>query len=116
MTEIVDEAKLEALAGKVIGDVASALSLLMSYIGDQSGVYDALDGAGALTVDELATKTGLNTKYLLQWLGSNAAAGYVNHHADDERLAAVARTAIDLRQRRPARLYAGIFPGGGFAI
>ena len=103
MTEIVDEAKLEALAGKVIGDVASALSLLMSYIGDQSGVYDALDGAGALTVDELATKTGLNPKYLLQWLGSNAAAGYVTHHADDERFSRSPEQAlIFAREGQPA--------------
>jgi 2-polyprenyl-3-methyl-5-hydroxy-6-metoxy-1,4-benzoquinol methylase len=103
MTEQVDEAKLEALAGKVIGDVAGALSLFMAYIGDQAGVYEALDGAGAVTVDELSAKTGLNPKYLLQWLGSNAAAGYVTYHADEERFSLSSEQAlIFTREGQPA--------------
>lgn len=103
MTEHVNEAKLEALAGKVIGDIAGAMSLFMSYIGDQAGVYDAMDGAGAQTVDELAAKTGLNPKYLLQWLGSNAAAGYVTYHADEERFSLSEEQAlIFAREGQPA--------------
>ena len=64
MTEQIDEAKVEQLAGKVIGDVAGAMAVFMSYLGDQAGVYKAMDGAGALSVDALAGKTGLNPKYL----------------------------------------------------
>jgi 2-polyprenyl-3-methyl-5-hydroxy-6-metoxy-1,4-benzoquinol methylase len=84
VTEAIDETRLNDLIGKVIGDVAGALSLYMAYLGDQAGVFDALDGAGRLTVDELAAKTGLNAKYLHEWLGSVCAAGYANHHAEDE--------------------------------
>lgn len=71
--------KLEALAGKVIGDVAGALSLYMAYLGDQAGLFDAMDEAGSCSIDELAKKTGLNAKYLHEWLGSVSAAGYVTH-------------------------------------
>jgi ubiquinone/menaquinone biosynthesis C-methylase UbiE len=103
MTEQVDEIKLEALAGKVVGDVAAAMSLFMAYIGDQAGVYDALDGAGALTADELAAKTGLNSKYLLQWLGSNAAAGYITHQADEDRFSLTPEQALIFgREGQPA--------------
>lgn len=84
MTEAFDETKLNDLIGKVIGDVAGALSLFLSYIGDQAGVFVALDGAGRLTADQLAAKTGYNRKYLHQWLGSMSAAGYVTLHAEDE--------------------------------
>lgn len=83
MSEAIDQAKVEELAGKVIGDVAGAMSLFMAYIGDQAGVYDALDGE-RLTCAELAAKTGLNEKYLHEWLGSNAAAGYVSYDAASE--------------------------------
>jgi 2-polyprenyl-3-methyl-5-hydroxy-6-metoxy-1,4-benzoquinol methylase len=83
MREAVNETRLNELTGKVIGDVAGALSLFMAYLGDQAGVFAALDGAGRLSVDELAAKSGLHPKYLHEWLGSAAAAGYVNHHADD---------------------------------
>ena len=72
-----DEAKLEALAGKVIGDVAGALSLFMAYLGDQAGLFDALDGKGPMTVSQIADETGLNPKYLHEWLGSVSAAGYL---------------------------------------
>jgi 2-polyprenyl-3-methyl-5-hydroxy-6-metoxy-1,4-benzoquinol methylase len=84
MTETVNEAKLEELAGKVVGDVAAALSLYMAYIGDQAGVYAAMDEAGPQTVEQLAGKTGLNPKYLHEWLGSNAAAGYVSYDPESE--------------------------------
>ncbi|GAA4644098.1 class I SAM-dependent methyltransferase [Pontixanthobacter gangjinensis] len=103
MVENIDQAKLEALAGKVIGDVAGSLSLLMAFIGDQAGVYEALDGAGALTADELSQKTGLNAKYLLQWLGSNAAAGYVTYHPVEERFSLTPEQAlIFTREGQPA--------------
>jgi 2-polyprenyl-3-methyl-5-hydroxy-6-metoxy-1,4-benzoquinol methylase len=80
MPETIDETRLNDLIGKVIGDVAGALSLFMAYLGDQAGVFAALDEAGRLSLAELAAKTGLNAKYLHEWLGSVCAAGYVNHH------------------------------------
>ncbi|WP_439478763.1 class I SAM-dependent methyltransferase [Brevundimonas sp.] len=83
MTEAVDEVVLNDLIGKVIGDVAGSMSLYMAYLGDQAGVFRALDGAGRLTVDSLAAKIGLNPKYLHEWLGSVCAAGYVQHHAEE---------------------------------
>lgn len=83
MSEL-DEARLEALAGKVIGDVAGAISLLMAYIGDQSGVFAAIDKHGPVTIEKLAQHTGLNPKYLREWLGSVSAAGYVTYSPASE--------------------------------
>lgn len=77
MTQPLDESKLNELIGKVIGDVAGSMSLFLAYIGDQTGVFEALDDAGPLTVDQLAARTGLNRQYLNEWLGSVSAAGYV---------------------------------------
>ncbi|MBX7513337.1 methyltransferase domain-containing protein [Qipengyuania sp. GH38] len=84
MSEQIDMAKVEELAGKVIGDVAGALSLYMAYLGDQTGVFEAIDEMGRVSVAELAEHTGMNEKYLHQWLGSVSAAGYVNFHPEDE--------------------------------
>ena len=84
MSEQIDMAKVEELAGKVIGDVAGALSLYMAYLGDQTGVFEALDEMGRVSVAELAEHTGMNEKYLHQWLGSVSAAGYVSFHPEDE--------------------------------
>lgn len=84
MTDVINETVLDDLIGKVIGDVAGSLSLFMAYLGDQAGVFRALDGAGQVTVDQLAAITALNPKYLREWLGSVCAAGYVQHHGEDE--------------------------------
>lgn len=84
MSEQIDMARVEELAGKVIGDVAGALSLYMAYLGDQTGVFEALDEVGRVSVTQLAEHTGMNEKYLHQWLGSVSAAGYVNFHPEDE--------------------------------
>ena len=103
MTEHIDPNKVEQLAGKVIGDVAGAMAIFMSYLGDQAGVYEAMDGAGPLSVDALAAKTGLNPKYLYQWLGSNAAAGYVTHHSDGDLFSLSPEQALVLsREGQPA--------------
>jgi 2-polyprenyl-3-methyl-5-hydroxy-6-metoxy-1,4-benzoquinol methylase len=102
MAEAIDEARLNDLVGKVIGDVAGALSLFMAYLGDQAGVFTALDGAGRLTVDQLAAKTKLNPKYLHEWLGSVAAAGYVTHHEDDTFSLTEEQALVFTREGQPA--------------
>jgi hypothetical protein len=84
MSDAIDAAKLDQQVHKVIGDVAGAMSLFMAYLGDQAGVFAAMDEAGPLTCDQLAAKTGLNSKYLHEWLGSVAAAGYVTFHSHDD--------------------------------
>ena len=79
-----DQAKLGALAGKVLGDTAGALGVLLSYIGDQIGVYRALEEAGPCTAGQLADKCGLNERYLLEWLSATTSLGYVTYEPEGE--------------------------------
>lgn len=83
-SEEINMERVEELVGKVVGDVAGAMSLLMAFIGDKASLYTAMDEAGPSTIDQLASKTGLNPIYLREWLGSNAAAGYVTYDPDGE--------------------------------
>src|SRR3954452_10564782 len=53
------------------GEVVS----LMVHLGDRLGLYRAMDGAGPLTATDLAARTGLQERWLLEWLRSQAAAG-----------------------------------------
>lgn len=77
----IDNAKLEQLQDKVINDVAGSLGLLMAYIGDKLDLYSALLEISPATSDELADNTGMDERYLREWLSANAAAGYVNYDA-----------------------------------
>ena len=69
--------ELESLAAKVGGDAAGALGVLLAYIGDQAGVYRALDELGPVTIAQLAKETTLDERYLQEFLSANAGHGYV---------------------------------------
>lgn len=79
-----DESKFEQLQGKVMGDVGGAVGLFMAYLGDQAGVYKALEERGQCTHEELAQVTGLSARYLREWLSANAAFGYVDYDATND--------------------------------
>ncbi len=84
MSETIDFDKVHEMAGKVMHDVAGAVSLMMAYMGDQAGVFAAMDGEGPMTLEQLVGKTGMEPKYLREWLGSVSAAGYVDFDAENE--------------------------------
>ena len=80
MTEINME-KLDELAGKVVGNANAALAGLLAYIGDQTGVYQAMSDGEPRTADEIAQAAGVDTRYLQELLSANAANDYVNYDA-----------------------------------
>jgi len=51
---------------------------LMIHLGDRLGLYQAMAGAGPLTAAELASRTELHERWLLEWLRCNAAAGLLD--------------------------------------
>ncbi|MDT4332980.1 class I SAM-dependent methyltransferase [Methylomonas sp. MV1] len=77
----VDTGKLEQLQGKVMNDVAGSMGLLMAYIGDKLDLYSALLEISPASSQDLADNTGMDERYLREWLCANAAAGYVNYDA-----------------------------------
>ena len=74
--------KLDELAGKVVGNANAALSGLLAYIGDQTGVYRAMADGEPRTVDEIASIAGVDARYLKELLSANAANDYVNYDAE----------------------------------
>jgi SAM-dependent methyltransferase len=74
-----DQAKLEAFVERIVLDVGTAMRGGLLYIGDRLGLFKALADAGPVTAAQLAERTGLNERYLREWLGSMATAEYVEH-------------------------------------
>ena len=72
--------KLQAFLGKAIGDFGAAVSAVLMLIGDELGLYREL-AKGKLTPAELAQRTGTNERYVREWLGNQAAGGYVDYDA-----------------------------------
>ena len=77
-----NQAKFEELQGRVMGNIGGAIGLLLAYIGDQTGVYRSLEKVGPCKVSVLADETGLDERYLLEWLSANAALGYLDYRSD----------------------------------
>jgi len=60
-------------------DLSAAMLGAMTYIGDQLGIFRALDGAGPVTSVALAKRAGLDERYIREWLGAMTSAGYVTY-------------------------------------
>src|SRR5436309_15396272 len=80
-TEIptIDHAKLEAFVGRAVVDMGAAISGLLLHMGDRLGLYQAMAGAGPMTPASLAARTGTAERYVREWLGNQAAGGYVSY-------------------------------------
>lgn len=93
-----DVRKVEEFAGKVMADIGGAMALLLSYIGDQTGVYRALRDIGPSSARDLAGSAGVDERYLAEWLGGQAAAGYVTYDPATERFSLTPEQAVVLAQ------------------
>jgi len=75
----VDMDKLNVLVGQFVGDLGAAVHAGMVVIGENLGLYKAL-AEGPLDSAELAAKTETEERYVREWLGSQAAGGYVTYN------------------------------------
>ena len=72
----VSEARLQEFLGKAVGDLGAAASAVLVSIGDELGFYKEL-AKGRLTPTALAERTKTSERYVREWLGNQAAGGYV---------------------------------------
>jgi len=83
MSEAIDQDELKRYSFNVWSYKQGEMVSLMIHLGDRLGLYQAMDGAGPLTADDLAAKTGLAKRWLFEWLRGQAAARLLNYHDDD---------------------------------
>ena len=68
----------KTLSEKVLNGVGFGLSVLLADLGSNSGLFDALAAGGQQTAEELAKRTGLVERYVLDWLANQVAVGFVS--------------------------------------
>jgi SAM-dependent methyltransferase len=83
-TEI-DQAKLEAFMGQAVTDMGAIISAPLMLIGEKLGLYKAMAHAGPLTSQEVAERSGAAERYVREWLGNQAAGGYVAYDPASDR-------------------------------
>lgn len=76
----IDENALNAFVEKAVGDLSAGYGGVMVSLGDKLGLYKAMAGAGPLSSQELADRTGCAERYVREWLNSQVAGGYALYH------------------------------------
>lgn len=89
----VDQNRLDAFLGRALTDMGGAMSATLILIGDQLGLYRAL-ARKPMNASELASTTGTSERYVREWLGNQAAGGYVDYDADSDRYSLTPEQAL----------------------
>lgn len=83
--QTIDNDKLDAFLGRIIGDLAACSAGFMTNLGHKLGLYKAMAGQGYLSAAEVAERAGTAERYTREWLNSQAAGGYVEYRPGDQR-------------------------------
>ena len=107
----IDEDKMNAFLGKVIGDFGASLSSVLGYIGQKLGLYEALADSDGLTPEELAAKTNTNERYIREWLINQASGDYVHYDPATGKYSMLPEQAVALTDENSP-----FYVGGGFHV
>jgi len=111
-TPSTDPDKVAVLALRVWGYKQGEVLALMIHLGDRLGIYRAMAGAGPSTAAGLADRTGLQERWLLEWLRSQAAGGLLES-GDGEQFELTPEAAAVLADEESSLWFAaGAFQGG----
>lgn len=106
-----DPDELQQYSLNIWGYKQGEIVSLMIHIGDRLGLYKALEGAGKVTAPELAQQTGLQERWLLEWLRNQAAAKILKYHEDDRFELSPVGAAVLADEENSLAFAAGAFAG-----
>src|SRR5499425_610342 len=106
---IIDRARQEKFVGKVVDQISGTMTTLLAAIGDRLELFKNLAEQGAATSAELASRTQLNERYLREWLGGMATAGYLDYDGPTKRFNLPAEHASVLAQENGPFFVGGIY-------
>jgi SAM-dependent methyltransferase len=101
----VDPDRLRDFSRRLFGHLNGAVTSALVYLGDELGLYRALAEGGPATSAELAGRSGLDERWVREWLYNQAAAGLIEVETPSASGSGPARG-----QSRPAE------PGERFAL
>ena len=74
-----DKEKVKLAVDHVFRDMAGAMSAGMAFVGTRTGLFRAMQGKGAMSVDQVTKASGLQPRYVEEWLKGMASAGYLQY-------------------------------------
>jgi 2-polyprenyl-3-methyl-5-hydroxy-6-metoxy-1,4-benzoquinol methylase len=79
-----ERTKIRAFANKLFADMAGAMAAGMVYVGVETGLFEVMAGKGALSAEAVAAHSGLEPRYVEEWLMGMVAAGYLDYEPGNE--------------------------------
>ncbi|NKN16628.1 class I SAM-dependent methyltransferase [Rhizobium laguerreae] len=104
-----DMQKLDALAGRLVGDVGAAMSGALVVLGDKVGLFKAMAHGTPMSVQDLAAKTGVKERYVREWLSAQAAADYVAYDEKTDRFSLTPEQAMVFAEENSPAFFVGAF-------
>ena len=104
-----DGEKLDALMGRLVGDLGASLSAALVILGDRLGLYAAMADGEPVSAADLAQKTGLKERYVREWLSAQAAADYIDYDDGTGRFSLSPEQAMAFAEEGSPAFFAGAF-------
>ena len=79
-----DKDRIRTFAEKVYRDMAGTMTVGMAYIGVETGLFRAMSGKGPMLPQDVAAASGLQLRYVEEWLNGVTTAGYLEHDPEAE--------------------------------
>ena len=108
-TPVINEDKLNAFMGQVVGELGATVNAGLIVIGDRLGLYKAMASSGPITPSELAEKTATTERYVREWLNAQAAGGFVEYNPQTQRYLLPPEQALALANEDSPAFVCGAF-------
>jgi SAM-dependent methyltransferase len=105
----IDQQKLDELLERIVADGGAALGVLLAYIGDELGLWAALDRIGPCTPQRLAAETGTHERMVQEWLSAQAAGAYVDYDPATQTFSLSPEQAAVLADEAGSAFMGGLF-------
>lgn len=79
----IDENKLHEFVHQFVTDLSAVAHASTVLIGDKLGLYRAMGDSKPVTSEQLADRTGIDARYVREWLAAQAASRYVEYNPSD---------------------------------
>ena len=74
-----DKEKVKQAVDRVFRDMAGAMTAGMAFVGTRTGLFRAMQGKGPMALADVVRASGLQPRYVEEWLKGMASAGYVEY-------------------------------------
>ncbi|MBT3942872.1 MAG: class I SAM-dependent methyltransferase [Chloroflexi bacterium] len=78
-----DQARAEAFGDRMVETLNAGSLALMTSIGHRTGLLDTMAGLTPSTSQQIADTSGMNERYVREWLGAMVAARVIEYQPDD---------------------------------